>query len=93
MTTVSGNSRRIGLAILKRPLNFCYFFSILWRSLSKFITQTDLYSTKQQLETTFHQFCEKSLHITFNTIRQRPPAVYTFTMWTAPVMAVAAVLS
>jgi len=37
----------------------------LLRDLSKFITQTGLYRSKQ-LETTFHQFCEKPLHITFN---------------------------
>jgi len=37
----------------------------LLRKLSKFITQTGLYCSKQ-LETTFHQFCEKPLHITFN---------------------------
>jgi len=36
----------------------------LLRNLSKFITQTGLYRSKQ-LETTFHQFCEKPLHITF----------------------------
>jgi len=36
----------------------------LLRNLSKFITQTGLYCCKQ-LETTFHQFCEKPLHITF----------------------------
>jgi len=36
----------------------------LLRNLSKFITQTGLYCSKQ-LETTFHQFCEKPLHITF----------------------------
>jgi len=39
-------------------------FSILQRNLSKFITQTCLYCSKQ-LETTFHQFCEKPLQITF----------------------------
>jgi len=33
----------------------------LWRNLSTFITQTGLYCSKQ-LETTFHQFCEKPLH-------------------------------
>jgi len=32
--------------------------------LSEFIIQTGLYCSKQ-LETTFHQFCEKPLHITF----------------------------
>jgi len=37
----------------------------LLRNLSKFLTQTGLYCSKQ-LETTFHQFCEKPLHITFN---------------------------
>ena len=31
------------------------------RIFSKFITQTGLYCSKQ-LETTFHQFCEKPLH-------------------------------
>jgi len=36
----------------------------LLRNLSKFITQTGLYCS-EQLETTFHQFCEKPLHITF----------------------------
>jgi len=36
----------------------------LLRNLSKCITQTGLYYSKQ-LETTFHQFCEKPLHITF----------------------------
>jgi len=41
-------------------------FSILRCNLSKFITQTGLYCSKQ-LETTFHQFCEKPLHITFNS--------------------------
>jgi len=39
-------------------------FSILWHNLSKFITWMGLYCSKQ-LETTFHQFCEKPLHITF----------------------------
>jgi len=37
---------------------------MLRRNLSKFITQTGLYYSKQ-LESTFHQFCEKPLHITF----------------------------
>jgi len=42
-----------------------YFFSILWRNLSKFVTQTDLYRSKQ-LETTFNQFGKnKSMHIIF----------------------------
>jgi len=36
----------------------------LLRNLSKFVTQTGLYCSKQ-LETTFHQFCEKPLHMTF----------------------------
>jgi len=39
-------------------------FSILRHSLLKLITQMGLYCIKQ-LETTFHQFCEKPLHITF----------------------------
>ena len=45
-------------------------FSILRRTLSKFITQTGLYCSKQ-LETTFHQFCEKPLHITFKGTKVR----------------------
>jgi len=36
----------------------------LRHNLSKFITQTGLYCSKQ-LETTFCQFCEKPLHISF----------------------------
>jgi len=35
----------------------------LRRNLSKFVTQTGLYCSKQ-LETTSNQFCEKPLHIT-----------------------------
>ena len=37
-----------------------------WTNLSNFITQIGLYCS-EQLETTFHQFCEKLLHITFMT--------------------------
>jgi len=36
-------------------------------NLSKSITQMRLYCNKQ-LETTFHQFCEKPLHITFESV-------------------------
>jgi len=43
-------------------------FSIFQCNLSKFITQTGLYCSKQ-LETTFHQFCEKPLHITVKVRR------------------------
>jgi len=50
--------------MLKRPLNFYFFKSILWHNLSKFITQTGLYCSKQ-LATTFQQFCGKRLHIIF----------------------------
>jgi len=39
----------------------------LRRNLSKFITQAGLYCSKQ-LETTFHQFCEKPLHVTFKSV-------------------------
>jgi len=39
----------------------------LRRNLSKFIRQTGLYCSKQ-LETTFHQFCDKPLHIIFKVI-------------------------
>jgi len=39
----------------------------LQRNSSKFVTQRGLYFSKQ-LETTFHQFCEKLLHITFKVI-------------------------
>jgi len=39
-------------------------FSILRHNLSKFVTQTGLYCSKQ-LETTFNQVGKKSLHIIF----------------------------
>jgi len=45
-----------------------YFFSILRRNLSKLVTQTGLYCSKQ-LETTFNQFGKKkSLHIIFKAV-------------------------
>jgi len=44
-------------------------FSILRRNLSKFVTQTGLYCSKQ-LETTFSSILWKPLHITFNSINQ-----------------------
>jgi len=53
----------------------------LLRNLSKFITQTGLYCNKQ-LETTFHQFCEKPLHITFKLHSRRPILLDTDTLWT-----------
>ena len=55
MTSHMTNSRRI--SILKRPLNF-YFLAFCC------VIYQNLYCSKQ-LETTFHQFCEKPLHITF----------------------------
>jgi len=55
MTMISGNSQ-------KRPLNF-YFFAFCSVIYQKYITQTGL-SCSKQLETTFHQFCEKPMHIT-----------------------------
>jgi len=51
-------------------------FSILRQNLSKFVTQTGLYCSKQ-LETT-HQFCEKALHISFK-LRALNEFVVTFT--------------
>ena len=54
----------------KRPINL-YFFSILRHNLSKFVTQTGLYCSKQ-LETTFNQVGKKSLHIIF-----KPRAAHT----------------
>ena len=47
----------------------------------KFITQTGLHYSKQ-LETTFHQFCEKPLHITFNTTN---PSLTLLTITLLPV--------
>jgi len=61
MTSHMTNSRRISILKETTKLLLC---SILLHNLSKFITQTGLYCSKQ-LETAFHQFCEKPLHITF----------------------------
>ena len=61
MTSHMMNRRRISNT---KETTKLLLFSILLRNLSKFITQTGLHCSKQ-LETTFHQFCEKPLHITF----------------------------
>jgi len=66
MTMTSGNRRRI--TILERPLSFYFlaFYGVIYQ-----FTQMGLYCSKQ-LETSFHQFCEKLLHITFKgTLRRR----------------------
>jgi len=47
-----------------KKTNKLVIFSILRHNLSKFVTQTGLYCSKQ-LETTFHQVGKKSLHIIF----------------------------
>jgi len=63
MTMICGNSWRITIGLLKRPVNFYFlvFCSIIYQNL---LHRWGLYCSKQ-LETTFHQFCEKQLHITF----------------------------
>jgi len=60
--TYDGNSRRI---TIPKKTNKLVLFSILRHNLSKSVTQTGLYCSKQ-LETNFNQFGKKSLHITFN---------------------------
>ena len=50
-----------------KKTNTFVIFSILWHNLSKFVTQTGLYCSKQ-LETTFNQVGKKSLHITFKPL-------------------------
>jgi len=47
-----------------KKTNKLVIFSILRHNLSKFVTQTGLYCSKQ-LETTFNQVGKKSLHIIF----------------------------
>jgi len=47
-----------------KKTNKLVIFSILRHNLSKFVTQTGLYYSKQ-LETTFNQVGKKSLHIIF----------------------------
>ena len=56
--------RHFTLSILKRSLNFRLFLafhSVIYQNL---LHRRGLYCSKQ-LETTFHQFCQKPLHITF----------------------------
>jgi len=50
--------------------NKLVFFSILLHNLSKFVTQTGLYCSKQ-LETTFYQVGKKSLHIIFKEMNKK----------------------
>jgi len=49
-----------------KKTNKLVIFSILRHNLSKFVTQTGLYCSKQ-LETTFNQVVKKSSHIIINT--------------------------
>ena len=50
-----------------KKTNKLLIFSILRHNLSKFVTQTGLYCSKQ-LETTFNQVGKKSLHIIFKAV-------------------------
>jgi len=78
MLMISGNSRRMTIQKTTKLL----LFSILQCKLSKFTTQMGLYCSKQ-LETTFHQFYEKVLHIIFqvNLGHPFPPRVLLHLFW------------
>jgi len=75
MTSRMTMNRRITIQKTTKLL----LYSILQHNLSKFITHMDLYYSKQ-LERTFHQFCEKPLHIIFKSHTHSP----TSSTWLLP---------